>query len=138
MNKTKFYFLSFTWGLPLTLVGLIVAAVLLCRGKKPKKWGACYYFEIDNKNMSGFNLGIIFLTGKNPSVRTRNHEHGHAIQNCYLGVLTPFIVHIPSVIRFWYRVWLMEIGKRAKTPYDAIWFERTATELGNKYAPMWN
>ena len=137
MNKTKFYFLSFTWGLPLTLVGLLVAAVLLCMGKKPKKWGACYYFEVGER-WGGLNLGIIFLTSKHPSVHTRNHEHGHAIQNCYFGVLTPLMVHIPSGIRYWYRVWMMELGKRVKTPYDAIWFERTATELGNKYAPMWN
>ena len=138
MNKRTFYILSFTWGLPLTLIGLIVAAVLLCKGKKPKKWGACYYFEVDNKFMSGFNLGIIFLTGKNPSAHTRNHEHGHAIQNCYLGVFTPFVVHIPSAIRYWYRVIKTKLGYKFTTSYYSIWFERTASELGNKYAPMWN
>lgn len=137
MNKTKFYILNFTWGLPLTLVGLIVAAVLLCAGKKPKKWGACYYFEV-GESWGGLELGIVFLTDKNPSVHTRNHEHGHAVQNCYLGIFMPFVVSIPSAVRYWYRRIKTNLGYENNTSYYSIWFERTASELGNKYAPLWN
>lgn len=125
MKKHTFYLLSFTWGLPLTLIGLVVALVLLCLGKKPKKWGWCYCFEI-GRYWGGLELGIIFITDKDSSDHTRNHEHGHAIQNCRYGFLMPFIVCIPSAIRYWYR----EISGNTKTPYDAIWFEGEATRLG--------
>lgn len=137
MNKKTFYILSITWGLPLTLIGLIVAAVLICIGYKPKKWGCCYYFEV-GENWGGLELGIIFLTNKNPTKHIRNHEHGHAIQNCYLGVFMPFVICIPSAIRYWYRTFRTMAGLENKTKYDDIWFERTATELGKIYASMWN
>lgn len=137
MNKKTFYILSFTWGLPLTLVGLIVAAVLRCVGCKPTKWGGCYYFEV-GKDWGGVNLGVVFVTSKNPSTHTRNHEHGHAIQNCYLGVFMPFVVCIPSAVRYWYRRVKTKLGRKNKTCYYSIWFERTASDLGNKYVPMWN
>ena len=65
-NKCLFYLLSFTWGLPLTLVGCVVAIVLLITGHKPKKWGYCYYFEI-GKNWGGLELGPFFLVNKDAS-----------------------------------------------------------------------
>lgn len=137
MDKKTFYVLSFTWGLPLTLIGLIVALALICTGHKPKKWGACYYFEVGN-GRSGFELGMFFLTNKNPSDYIRNHEHGHAIQNCYYGALMPFVVVIPSFIRYWYREIKTAVGLKNKTEYDDIWFEKEANELGNKYVKMWS
>ena len=131
MKKPVFYALSFTWGILLTLVGLVVAGVLICAGKKPKKWGWCYYFEV-GENWGGLELGIIFLTDKTPSVRCRNHEFGHAIQNCYFGVLMPFVVCIPSAIRYHYRRHLTKKGIELKTDYDDVWFEGQATRLGTK------
>lgn len=102
MNKFLFYLLSFTWGLPMTLIGLIVALVLLITGHKPKKYGYCLHFEVGDC-WGGLNLGIVFLTDKTPSTHTKNHEHGHGLQNCYFGPLTPFIVVIPSAYRYWLR-----------------------------------
>ena len=102
MKRFLFYFLNLTWGLPMNIVGFIVALVLLCVGKRPKRWGDCFYFEV-GKNWGGLNLGIFFITDRYAGASTRNHEHGHAIQNCFLGVLMPFIVGIPSVIRYWLR-----------------------------------
>jgi hypothetical protein len=69
-SKSLFYFLSFTWGLPMTLIGYIVATVLRAIGYKPKKWGYCYYFEI-GKYWGGVNFGPIFLTSKNSSTHTK-------------------------------------------------------------------
>ena len=132
MKKSIFYVLSFTWGIVLTLIGLIVAGVLLCMGKKPKKWGWCYYFEIGD-GWGGLELGIIFLTSKKPSTHTKCHEFGHAIQNCYFGPLMPFLVCIPSAIRYWYRRIRRSKGLKNKTAYDDIWFEGQATRLGYKY-----
>ena len=132
MKKSIFYVLSFTWGIVLTLIGLIVAGVLLGMGKKPKQWGWCYYFEIGD-GWGGLELGIIFLTSKKPSTHTKCHEFGHAIQNCYFGPLMPFLVCIPSAIRYWYRRIRRSKGLKNKTAYDDIWFEGQATRLGYKY-----
>lgn len=132
MTKTKFYLLSFTWGFPLTLIGLLVGLVLLCAGRKPKKWGPCWYFEI-GENWGGLELGVIFLTDKTPSEHTKNHELGHAIQNTKYGLLMPFIVCIPSAVRYWVREIQRRIGKPPKTKYDDIWFEGEATALGEEY-----
>ena len=132
-NKFLFYFLSFVWGLPMTLIGCVIAAVLLITGHKPKKWGYCYYFEI-GESWGGVNFGPIFLIDKYSSNYTKNHEHGHAFHNCWFGPLMPFIVSIPSAIRYWYRE--LFYYKRHKTPnnsYDSIWFEGTASTLGKEF-----
>ena len=131
-NRTTFYLLSFTWGLPLTLVGFIVAGVLLCVGYKPQRWGDCWHFSV-GKNWGGLELGLIFLTGNVSTTYIKNHEHGHAIQNCFFGPLMPFVVCIPSAIRYWYRIIREKIGKPCKTNYYDIWFEAQASRLGSDY-----
>lgn len=133
MNKFLFYLLSFTWGLPITLIGLITAFALIIIGIKPQKYGYCLHFQTGN-NWGGISLGIVFITDKTPSNHTKNHEHGHSIQNCYLGFLFPFIIMIPSAIRYWYRE--LKYHKRGKTPptkYDDFWVEADATKRGTKF-----
>ena len=132
MKKSIFYLLSFTWGAILTVIGLIVAGVLLVfKKKKPKRWGYCWYFEV-GEGWGGLELGPIFLTSKNPSIHTRNHERGHAIQNCWFGPLFILLVWIPSATRYWYRRIRSKMGLPNKTDYDDIWFEEQATRLGNE------
>jgi hypothetical protein len=131
--KIVFYIFSFTWGIVMTLAGLLVAGVLLLAGKRPKKHGWCYYFEV-GENWGGFNLGIIFLTSSNPPESTKNHEFGHAIQNIMWGPLMPFVITIPSAIRYWYReLRFYRRGKSPLTSYYDIWFERNANELGGRF-----
>lgn len=132
LQKFIFYFLSFTWGIVLTLAGLLVAGVLLLAGKKPKKHGWCYYFEV-GENWGGLELGVIFLTDKTQVESTKHHEFGHAIQNCIWGPLMPFVINIPSAIRYWYRE--LKYHRKFKFPpteYDDIWFEGQATRWGRK------
>lgn len=131
MHPVLFYVLSFTWGLPTTLAGCAAALVLRLRGLKPQKWGYCRYFSYGKGNWGGMSLGIFFMMDQSASVHIKNHEHGHAIQNCFFGPLMPFLVSAPSFVRYWYR----EYRKRVrhvppKTAYDAIWFEGQATRLG--------
>lgn len=133
MSKFVFYLLSFTWGLPMTLMGLITALALIVTGHKPKKYGYCWYFEIGNY-WGGLELGVVFLTNKNPSTHIKNHELGHSIQNCYWGILFPFVVSIPSAIRYWYRE--LKYNRKGKTPptkYDDFWVEADATKRGTKF-----
>ena len=129
-----FYFLTFTWGLPFTMLGLIAALVLRLRGYKPKKHGYCRYFEV-GENWGGVNLGLFFIVNKGSTAAIRSHEHGHAVQNCCLGPLMLILVALPSLIRSRYRVYLTEkkgVDVRTLPPYDSIWFEGQATRLGKE------
>lgn len=135
MNKYLYWFLSLTWGLPMTLIGFLVSAVLLLMGYKPKRFGYTFYFEV-GKNWGGLELGAIFLISKGEPLETKQHEHGHGIQNLWWGPLMPFVVSIPSACRYWYREYLVRSGKKKyyELPdYDSIWFEGQATRLGKKY-----
>lgn len=131
MNKQLFTLLSFTWGLPLTLIGTCVATVLMALGYKPYEFGYCMQFRV-GKSWGGLNLGYFCFICEDAPERTPKHEFGHALQNCYYGIFTPFIVTIPSAIRYWYYMIKRAQGTPITTPYDAIWFEGQATEWGYK------
>lgn len=129
-----FYFLSFTWGLPFTLFGLIAAFILRLLGHRSEKFALVRFFEI-GKSWGGLELGLFFVTSQNSTFRLRCHEFGHAIQNCMFGPLMPFIICIPSAIRYWHReLRYYKRGKEPKTDYDDIWFEGQATRLGMRFA----
>ena len=127
--RKLFYILNITWGLPMNLVGALVALCLLAVGKHPERYGDCWCFTV-GKGWGGVSLGMVMLVEEGASTHTKNHEHGHAVQNALYGVFMPFIVSIPSAARYWSRK-----GKDRTTlpPYDAVWFEGQATEWGNKY-----
>ncbi|MBQ1476352.1 MAG: hypothetical protein IIZ21_03615 [Firmicutes bacterium] len=131
LNKTAFYLLSFTWGLPTTLAGCLTAAVLRLTGKHPQRFGWCWYFEVGS-HWGGCSMGPFFFKQKEPSRHICIHESGHAIQNCWFGFFMPFLVSIPSSIR--YRVHRYKRRRhKPLPPYDAIWFEGQATRLGRMY-----
>lgn len=94
-----FWFLSLTWGCIMTAIGLVAAFIMLVTKHKPQIFGPCIYFEV-GKNWGGINLGPIFLVNKGCGVYTKSHEAGHGIQNIILGPLFPFIVGIPSAMRY--------------------------------------
>lgn len=125
ISKKQFYILSFTWGLPMSLVGLVVCGILKCFGYKLKKHGHCYHIEI-GKNWGGVSFGWLILTGKNASEDTKNHELGHGYQNaCQYGWFMP----IPSIISA-VRYWLDRFG--VKFDYYAWSFEANASKIGNE------
>ena len=134
MSKFVFYLLSFTWGFVMTFIGLITALILIFAGYKPESYGYCLHFKMGN-NWGGISLGFVFITDQTPSEHTKMHEHGHSIQNCYWGILFPFVIAIPSVIRYWYREYLVRSKKKkwSELPdYDSMWFEGDATKRGTK------
>lgn len=136
-NKYLFYLLSFIWGLPMTLVGCIVAAFLLMIGKKPNRIGYCYHFIVGEK-WGGVSFGPVMVTSANPSERTKAHEHGHALQNCKYG---PFmiIISIMSATRYWYRTLKYHRkGLNPPTAYDDVWYEGNATKIGTEFITRQN
>lgn len=125
-HKVLYIILSYTWGLAYTLFGLIASLVImLALEKKPQKWLWSWYFKVGS-HWGGFEMGRCFLTDETPTNGTRNHEFGHSIQNAIFGPFIIFIEVIPSAIRYWYR----SITGNNKKPYDLIWFEGSASELG--------
>lgn len=136
-NKSQFYLLSFTWGIAMTIIGCLAAIGLLIIGNKPKKYGYCWHFEFGN-GWGGVNLGPVFITSKNSSRHTKDHEHGHAHQNCAYG---PFmiIISLMSAARYWYRE--LKYHKRGVTPptaYDDAWYEADATKIGTEFMNWYN
>lgn len=129
LNKFFFFLLSCTWGLPMTLIGGLVAAVLLASGRKPHRNQYGWYFIV-GQGHSGVSFGPIAVVNSPAFSPILFHEFGHGVQNCYFG---PFmiIISLISVIRYWYR---RIVGKRKPLPpYDSIWFEGQATALGEYY-----
>ncbi len=138
MKKSKAFFFwiaSFTWGLPMTLIGILIAAVLLITGHKPKRFCCVICFEIGG-SWGGFSCGPFIVVNKGADLCLKRHEFGHSLQNIILGVFMPFIISIPSMVRYWYRKYLIRSGKKRiedLTMYESIWFESWATRLGNRY-----
>ena len=135
ISKRVYWLLSLTWGLPLTLLGCLAAFLLKCIGKQPTKRLYGYYFKI-GYGWGGFSLGPIAVVSENAGLHTLNHEFGHSIQNCFLGPLMPLMIAIPSMMRYWYREYLVKVKKKTYAelpPYDSAWFENSASEIGNFY-----
>lgn len=135
MTRKVFYTLSLTWGLPLSLCGAVVSLFLIATGHRPRRWGGCWYFNLGKNAWGGLNLGMFFFTDPVDSPNTKNHEFGHAIQNCYLG---PFMIPLVlcSVARYHDR---NRRQKRGETlpPYDSWWFEGWATKCGCESINLW-
>lgn len=138
MRKLKaalIWTLSLTWGLIMTLIGLVVALFMLLTFHKPKKFHYFIYFEF-GKSWGGVSFGPIFIKCKNSTKSLMQHESGHSIQNILLGPIFPFLIAIPSAIRYWYRELVYKVNnkKYQRLPdYDAIWFEGWATKIGEKH-----
>ena len=134
-----YWFLSLTWGLLMTVIGLLVTAfiIVFLRGKVHKN-GFSYIVEIGG-NWGGVNLGVASLCGGYTATcpneewfqHTRRHEFGHGLQNCVFGPLFPFLVAIPSAVRYHYQNWRSKKGLHNKD-YDAAIYEYTASKYGYK------
>lgn len=130
-----FYLVQFTWGILLNIFGILVALFMLLTFHKPHLFGPSIYFICKKAEGFGFEAGIFFVVGSDcEKDELIMHECGHGIQNMIFGIFTPFIISIPSMIRYWYReIKYYNKGKLPPTEYDAIWFEGQATRWGEKY-----
>lgn len=133
-----YWLIQLTWGILMTLIGLLVTGfcILFLKGK-PHRNGFSYIVEVGG-DWGGLELGAVSLCGSysqpngpcyNPSwyKHTACHEFGHSLQNLWWGPLFPFVISIPSAIRYW-----MDRAGKLKSDYEGIWFESQATRLGTK------
>lgn len=120
----------------MTLVGALAAAALLAAGKRPARHGGSLYFTAGS-GWGGVSLGLFFIVQKDPPERLKDHEFGHSVQNAFFGPFMPFIVSLPSLARYWLRRVRAAAGL-SNPPYDSVWFEGRATELGQKALSLWS
>lgn len=132
-KKYLYFFLNFTWGLLLTLLGYFLMLILLPLGRV-RRYSYTLYFEFNKETAWGFSIGVVFFVGKQANKDIKDHEFGHTVQNAILGPFMIFLVAIPSLVRFWYRNYLYSRGKYPKTTYDSIWFEGSASYIGLKHS----
>ena len=130
-EKWLFYLISFTWGLPAVFSGALAALIIRVLGHKSSRYGWLWRFEIPDIDW-GASFGLFFIAPKGNEVISM-HEHGHAIQNIYLGPFYPAVVWLPSVIRFWYRKIREKSAKPLKKKYSDIWFEKSSDESGKAF-----
>jgi hypothetical protein len=98
------WLIACTWGCVLTLIGGIVALILLLTGHFPQKFGPCICFELKAKGGWGLNLGPFFIYTKGAGdFNLKCHECGHFVAQIWWGPFFPFVVSLPSAIRFWLR-----------------------------------
>lgn len=136
-NKWLYYLIQFTWGLPMNIIGGLVFLVLIIFfKKKPQRFHNCWYIVMGDY-WGGVSFGTFFILDEDLSEHTMYHESGHGLQNLVWGPLMPFVICLPSAIRYWYREYLVKSGKKAGywalPDYDSIWFEGQASKWGKKY-----
>lgn len=127
MNKYLYYITSFTWGIIMSLIGLIAFIILAAFGYKVQRNALGWRIEI-GEGWGGFSMGPFTLVCKGRTEHLCAHEFGHSIQNCIFGpFIIPFVM-IPSIIRYW-----MYNYQLIHHEYEYIWFEQMATVLGLRY-----
>lgn len=127
------WILNFTWGIVYTIIAAFIALFILIF-KKPviSKFHEAICFIFGN-NWGGLE-GVFFIfvadkMGDSWTLHTKQHELGHSFQNAIFGPLNLFLTLIPSAIRYWY----IKLTKNNTIIYDAIWFEKSATDAGKAY-----
>ena len=123
----------------MSIIGLITTliCIIFLKGKVHKN-GLTIIVEVGG-DWGGINLGCVSLCGGYTTVckneewfqHTHRHEFGHSLQNLVWGPLFPFVVAIPSAIRYHYRNYRTKKGLE-NNDYDAIWFEGQATKWGTR------
>lgn len=127
IKQILFVVLQCTWGLPQTLVGLIVFI------KNIKKPHSIYRGSVDTKwdSYSGLSLGLFIFT---PSDKFDNaqlirvHEYGHCIQSIVLG---PFMLFVGIVSLAWGNLkYFSKLRETKHLPYTVCFSESWASKWG--------
>lgn len=128
-----FWLLSLTWGLPLTLCGIVFFLIsLLTRNIKGVKIVVGRVVITLKSNIGGVSLGGFNFIGKRATREVMWHEIGHSVQNYTLGIfMLPF--GLWSLIRA--ALWRKIKKKNPKADYyKDYWLEWHANKMGFKVA----
>lgn len=133
LRRIAFYALSWTWGFIMSFIGMWPTLVFAIAGKTKFYHGRIY--SVVGHNWGGVALGCFFIVCEESAQddHVRGHECGHGLQNCIWGPLMPFVICIPSGVRYQYFNFYRRKYRKNPEPYDKIWFEHQATEWGQKF-----
>lgn len=126
---------QWTWGLPQTLAGLVLA---LKYRRCPRKRVGGAVATLHDGNWGGVSLGMfIFVPGGLKPEREADlisHEYGHTFQSALLGPLYLLIVGLPSFL--WANL-PRNVKRRAlkRIPYESHYPENWAERLGRRHYP---
>ena len=110
LKTIGFWFVQCTWGFIMTMIGAIVALILIVSGNKPQHIGSVVYIET-GLGWGGITLGGFLFCSRDAGDSIKYHETGHTIQNMIWGPLFPFVIGFPSFIRCWIRNRTTHLGK---------------------------
>lgn len=123
-----YYVIQWTWGLIMNIIGFFVFIFAKICKWPIKKYRKAIEIICPSNKIGGVSLGMFIMRGARQHA-VMPHEYGHSIQNLRFGPAFLFVIGIPSFIRCGYRT----IFKNKQfPPYDSIWFEGQATELGKQ------
>ncbi len=141
MKKLLYFLAQITWGLPQTLVGLVLFLIniksrhYMYHGAVVTEWSS----------RSSISLGLFLFVTTDPIRDLRStdtlpenemhralvvHEYGHTIQSLFLGPLYFPVIGIASAM--WANLPRFVKRRRNGTPYSAFWTERSANMLGER------
>ena len=126
---------QWTWGLPQTLLGLVMA---LKYRRCPRKRVGGAIATLHDGDWGGVSLGmLIFVPGglrPEREAKLLSHEYGHTFQSALLGPLYLFAVGIPSFL--WANL-PRNVKRRSMQhiPYESHYPENWAEQLGRRHYP---
>ncbi|MBQ3087651.1 MAG: hypothetical protein IKM24_11190 [Clostridia bacterium] len=132
-EKFWFYFVQWTWGLPVNAVGGLVYLILKTKFRHERFCNA--WITYIPGNWGGLSLGLfIFMAEGREEGWTKNtqiHEYGHTIQCLLLGPLYWFVVAIPSA--FWCNC-MAKWRQKNNVSYYKLYCESWANNWGQKWS----
>lgn len=110
LSYIVYWFLQCTWGIIMTTIGAVAALGALLTKHNPYCIGPNICFVV-GQNWGGLSLGPFIFCCEEAQKSTQYHECGHSFQNIILGPLFPFLIGIPSAVRYWLRTMSTRLKK---------------------------
>jgi hypothetical protein len=129
MTVKRFFIiaLQLTWGLPQTLLGLIL--LLRFRGCPRSRFreSVCVHWQ----GRGGMSLGLFLFVPEDPSAALLVHEYGHTVQSLLLGPLYLILIGIPSTL-WGFLPACARKRKEKQLSYFSFFTEKWANRWGEK------
>lgn len=137
MKNFLFYLIQWTWGLPVNLIGGVVALICRAKGYEQKRFKRALITYLPWKQ-GGLSLGLfIFIRKEHPNeiwrYNTPIHEYGHTWQALLLGPLYWLIIGLPSAV--WCN-FFEKYRRKNHVSYYVFYPEKWANAWGQKFSGM--
>jgi hypothetical protein len=128
LRSVLFVLLQCTWGLPQTLVGLVVYLIYRLRKCEHFFFGGAVCTEWHRND--GVSLGLFIFCPPGGGIHL--HEYGHTHQSLLFGPLYLMLVGLPSLL--WAGLpGFRRMRRERRVPYSRLYCERWADRIGSKY-----